>query len=258
MRHAHCSVLHRFPHLYECIHSNAFVQYFRVMEALASTASGHIKADSVVDLAYQRIRSMVIEGEIPPGARLGQVELAEQLGISRTPVREALRRLTGEGLAEFVPNRGFRAASPSIDDVLRRLEVRSLVEPGIARLAAARRSHGDLLRLQETIEREAAAETRIEAHDASREFHLVLAGATGNPELVSVLASLWIVEIGRRLLAARATSAEWRAADVAEHRAIATAVGAQDGDLAARLMAEHVAEALQHWQHEPHEGDDAI
>ena len=56
-------------------------------------------------------------------------------------MREALRRLTGEGLAEFVPNRGFRAASPSIDDVLRRLEVRSLLEPGIARLAAARRSH---------------------------------------------------------------------------------------------------------------------
>jgi DNA-binding GntR family transcriptional regulator len=226
------------------------------MEALAPATSGHIRADSVVDLAYQRIRSMVIEGEIPPGARLGQVELAEQLGISRTPVREALRRLTGEGLAEFVPNRGFRAASPSIDDVLRRLEVRSLVEPGIARLAAARRSHGDLLRLQETIEREAAAETRIEAHDASRDFHLVLAGATGNPELVAVLASLWIVEIGRRLLAARATSAEWRMADVAEHRAIATAVGAHDGALAARLMTEHVAEALQHWQHEPHDGDD--
>jgi DNA-binding GntR family transcriptional regulator len=227
------------------------------MEALASTASGHIRADSVVDLAYVRIRSMVIEGEIPPGARLGQVELAEQLGISRTPVREALRRLTGEGLAEFVPNRGFRAASPSIDDVLRRLEVRALVEPGIARLAAARRSHGDLVRLQETTEREESANTRVAAHDASRDFHLVLAGATGNPELVSVLASMWIVEIGRRLLAARATSAEWRQADVSEHRAIAAAVGARDGDLAARLMTAHVAEALQHWQHGPHDEGEA-
>src|SRR5215212_9299321 len=69
----------------------------RRMEALAS--AGHIRADSVVDLAYERIRAMVVDGEIPPGARLGQVELAEQLGVSRTPVREALRRLTGEGLA---------------------------------------------------------------------------------------------------------------------------------------------------------------
>jgi DNA-binding GntR family transcriptional regulator len=226
------------------------------MEALASTASGHIKADSVVDLAYQRIRSMVIEGEIPPGARLGQVELAEQLGISRTPVREALRRLTGEGLAEFVPNRGFRAACPSIDDVLRRLEVRSLVEPGIARLAAERRTDADLARLHETIEREARADTRIEAHDASRDFHITLAQATGNRELVAVLEAMWIVEIGRRLLSARATSADWRRFDVAEHRAIAAAVADRDGALAGRLMTEHVAEALQHWQDEPHDGGD--
>jgi DNA-binding GntR family transcriptional regulator len=226
------------------------------MEALASTASGHIKADSVVDLAYQRIRSMVIEGEIPPGARLGQVELAEQLGISRTPVREALRRLTGEGLAEFVPNRGFRAACPSIDDVLRRLEVRSLVKPGIARLAAERRTDADLARLHETIEREARAETRIEAHDASRDFHITLAQATGNRELVAVLEAMWIVEIGRRLLSARATSADWRRFDVAEHRAIAAAVADRDGALAGRLMTEHVAEALQHWQDEPHDGGD--
>lgn len=227
------------------------------MEALASATSGHIRADSVVDLAYERIRSMVIEGEVPPGARLGQVELAEQLGISRTPVREALRRLTGEGLAEFVPNRGFRAASPSIDDVLRRLEVRSLVEPGIARLAAARRSDADLERMHEAIERERAAATRIEAHDASRDFHITLAQAAGNRELVSVLEAMWIVEIGRRLLSARATSADWRHFDVAEHRAIATAVASRDGELAARLMSEHVAEALQHWQHEPRDGDEA-
>jgi DNA-binding GntR family transcriptional regulator len=208
---------------------------------------------SKADLVHRQLKAEIESGALAPGTPLAELTLVERTGASRTPVREALRRLTGEGLAEFVPNRGFRAASPGLDDVLRRLEVRSLVEPGIARLAAARRSHGDLLRLQETIAREEAATTRVDAHDASRDFHLVLAGATGNPELVSVLASLWIVEIGRRLLAARATSAEWRKADVAEHRAIATAVGAQDGALAARLMTEHIGEALQHWQHEPYE-----
>jgi DNA-binding GntR family transcriptional regulator len=221
------------------------------MEALAS--AGHIRADSVVDLAYERIRAMVVDGEIPPGARLGQVELAEQLGISRTPVREALRRLTGEGLAEFEPNRGFRAASPGLDDVLRRLELRSLLEPGIARLAAARRTGEDLARLAGAIAREEAATSRVAAHDASREFHLAVATATGNPELVAVLASMWIVEIGRRLLAARATSAAWKDTDVAEHRAITAAIDARDGDRAAALMASHIGEALQHWEHEPHD-----
>ena len=60
----------------------------------------------------------------------------------------------------------------------------------------------------------------------------------------------WIVEIGRRLLAARATSACWKRADVAEHRALLAAVSARDGELAAQLMARHIGEALQHWEHE--------
>lgn len=234
----------------ECIHSNVSVQYSRLMEAAATPMAGPIRADSVVELAYARIRAMLVDGEIVPGARLGQVELAEQLGISRTPVREALRRLTGEGLAEFVPNRGFRAASPSLHDVLSRLEVRSLLEPGIARLAAERRTDADLKSLRAALAREAAARGRVEAHDASRDFHLGLARATGNRELVAVIESLWIVEVGRRLLAARSTSAGWQGADVAEHRAVLEAVAAGDGAVAAELMARHVGEALQHWEHE--------
>jgi DNA-binding GntR family transcriptional regulator len=213
--------------------------------------TGPIRADSVVDLAYERIRSLVVEGEILPGARLGQVELAEQLGISRTPVREALRRLTGEGLVEFLPNRGFRAAELGLDEVLRRLEVRLLLEPGIARLAAERRTDAHVAQLYEAIEREEAAATRIAAHDASRDFHLILAQATGNAELVSVFASLWIVEVGRRLLAARAASGDWQGADASEHSALAAAVADRDGDRASRLMADHIREALQHWEEEP-------
>jgi DNA-binding GntR family transcriptional regulator len=223
-----------------------------ILLCVAASTTGHIRADSVVDLAYERIRSMVVEGEILPGARLGQVELADQLGISRTPIREALRRLTGEGLVEFVPNRGFRAAGLGLDEVLRRLEVRLLLEPGIARLAAERRDGEHLAALRAAIDREASARTRIAAHDASREFHLVLAQATGNPELVSVFASLWIVEIGRRLLAARAASrSAWQGADASEHEALLAAVDARDGDRAAELMAAHIREALQHWQEEP-------
>jgi DNA-binding GntR family transcriptional regulator len=206
-----------------------------------------IRADSVVELAYRRIRELVLEGEILPGSRLGQAELAERLGISRTPVREALRRLTGEGLAEFVPNRGFRAAPLGLDGVRRRLEVRALLEPGVARLAAERRGDEDLAALDAAITREERARTRVAAHDASRDFHVALARATGNSELVAVLESLWIVEIGRRLLAARAAEEDWRGPDVREHRAIADAVADRDGDRAAGLTATHVTEALVHW-----------
>src|ERR671913_1770274 len=106
--------------------------------------AGPIRSYTVADLAYERIRGLVLSGELAPGTRLGQVELAERLGISRTPVREALRRLGGEGLVEGHSNHGFRVTDLGLDAVLRRLEVRAILEPGIAALAAGRRTARDL------------------------------------------------------------------------------------------------------------------
>src|SRR5215218_6524921 len=116
-----------------------------------------IRSYSVADLAYERIRSLVLSGELAPGTRLGQVELAGRLGISRTPVREALRRLGGEGLVEGHSNHGFRVADLGLDAVLRRLEVRAILEPGIAALAAERRTERDVEELHASISRERQA-----------------------------------------------------------------------------------------------------
>src|ERR671917_2608189 len=113
-----------------------------------------IRSYTVADLAYERIRGLVLSGELAPGTRLGQVELAERLGISRTPVREALRRLGGEGLVEGHSNHGFRVADLGLDAVLRRLEVRTVLEPGIARLAAERRTEGDVRALEDCLSRQ--------------------------------------------------------------------------------------------------------
>jgi DNA-binding GntR family transcriptional regulator len=217
-----------------------------------------IRTSSVVDLAYERIRSLVLSGELAPGARLGQDELAERFGISRTPVREALRRLAGEGLVDILSNRGFRVADLGLDAVLRRLEVRALLEPGIARLAAQRRTESDIEELNETIAREQRARGGIAAHDASRDFHLTLARASGNDELVRVLESLWLVEVGRRLLSRRSAASDWQSEDIEEHREIAAAVAEGRGDDAERLMSEHVRRAVQHWEPErrrTHEAD---
>lgn len=202
----------------------------------------------MADLAYERIRGYVLGGEVTPGARLGQVELAERFGISRTPVREALRRLTGEGLVDFHSNRGFRVADLGLDAVLRRMEVRSLVEPGIARLAAERRTEEDLDILEEIIASQEGSEDGTSAHDASRDFHIALARASGNDELVRVLNSLWLVEVGRRLLARRTADPNWLHDDVSEHRAILTAVREGRGEDAERLMAEHIDRAVHHWE----------
>jgi DNA-binding GntR family transcriptional regulator len=209
-----------------------------------------IQAASVVSLAYDRIRALILSGDVEPGTRLGQVDLAQRLGVSRTPVREALRRLTGEGLVDFEDQRGFRVAALALDDVVRRLEVRLLLEPGAARMAAARAGAEDLVALEEAIERERRARSAIDIHDASRDFHVRIAAATQNPEMVTTLEGLWLVEVGRRLLSRRQAAPRWHDADVDEHEAILAAVRDGDGDRAAALMEEHIRDALRHWQPE--------
>jgi DNA-binding GntR family transcriptional regulator len=210
--------------------------------------SDPIRVDSVADLAYERIRGYVLGGEVAPGERLGQVELAERFGISRTPVREALRRLAGESLVDFHSNRGFRVADLGLDAVLRRMEVRSIVEPGIARLAALRRTEEDLRRLEEAIAGEEGARNGVAAHDASRDFHLALARASGNEELARVLNSLWLVEVGRRLLSRRTADPNWLHDDVTEHREILAAVSEGRASDAEHLMADHIGRAVHHWE----------
>ena len=206
-----------------------------------------IQVDSVVSMAYANLRSLILAGDLAPGSRLAQAELAKQLGTSRTPVREALRRLAGEGLVEFHPNRGFRTSDLGLDAVLRRLEVRLLVEPGISALAAERREDAHLQAMRASIARELVAPNAGEAHDASREFHLLLARATGNSEVERVLDSLWISEVGQRLMARRAAEHDWRQDDAREHRAILDAVEGGRADQARLLMEAHIQQALRHW-----------
>jgi DNA-binding GntR family transcriptional regulator len=210
-----------------------------------------IRAGSVTEIAYERIRSLIVEGRLASEARLHQGQLADSLGISRTSVREALHRLTSESLVEFQPQRGFFVAAPlHLDAVLDRLEVRLVLEAGIARLAAERRTDEDIAALRRAVRGESKARSPRAAHDLSREFHFTVARATRNAELVRILESLWTVDIGRQLLARRVTSPDWQPEDVAEHEAVAEAIADGDGDRAAELMHRHVADAYSHWSDE--------
>jgi DNA-binding GntR family transcriptional regulator len=206
-----------------------------------------LRVRSVVGLAYDAIRAQIVGGALAPGARLGQAELADQLGISRGSVREALRRLAGDGLVEFEVNRGFFVGDFGLEVVLERLEARLLLEPQIARLAAARRTDVDLAALREAIAEERAATTSAAAHDASRAFHLALAEATQNEQLSRLIDGLWIADVGRRLLARRYATPAWQGDDAHEHEKVLAAVEAGDADRAEALMGRHDEEALRHW-----------
>ena len=209
-----------------------------------------INAGSVVDIAYQRIRTLIEEGELGPNARLRQGDLAVALAISRTSIREALHRLTAEDLVEFKANRGFFVASFRLDAVLDRLELRRVLEPGIARLAAERRTDEDVAELEQIVEGQVTASAPRLAHDLSRGFHIRLARATANEQFVKVLDSLWSPEIGRQLLMRRSATLGWREADAAEHRGILQAVAAGAPEAAAALMERHVAATHEHWARE--------
>ncbi len=209
--------------------------------------TGPLRVRSVVELAYDEIRSRIVSGAMPPGSRVGQGELAEQLGISRGSVREALRRLAGDRLVDFEVNRGFFVAEKGLDDVRDRLEARLALEPEIARLAASRRSAADLDAMRATIAAEESAQSSDEVHDASRAFHFAVAAATGNQAFTRLLDALWIADVGRWLLAQRRQAENWQHDDIEEHHGIVAAIEAGNGKRAATLMRAHVESAVRHW-----------
>jgi DNA-binding GntR family transcriptional regulator len=218
---------------------------------VSEASTGPLGVRSVVGLAYDEIRARIIDGRLAPGGRVGQAELADELGISRGSVREALRRLAGDGLVEFEVNRGFFVADLGLDRVLERLEARLHLEPVLARLAAERRTDDDLAALRRSVEAEATARSAAAAHDASRAFHVTVAAATGNASFVRLIDSLWIADVGRRLLARRRTQPDWQEADVAEHRELLAAIDEQDPGRAEALMRAHVESAWRHWSAAP-------
>ncbi len=218
---------------------------------MSETSTGPLRVRSVVGLAYDELRARIVDGRVQPGARIGQAELADGLGISRGSVREALRRLAGDGLVVFEVNRGFFVADVGLERVLERLEARLLLEPGIARLAAERHDDADLDALRGAVAAEHAARTAAAAHDASRAFHAALAAATRNEALSRIFDSLWIADVGRRLLASRRSQPAWQRADAAEHEELLEAVASGDGDRAALLMRAHVESAWRHWARRP-------
>ncbi len=208
-------------------------------------AAQGLQIESVVDQVYAVIRERIIDSTLPRGVRLHQEDLAAELGVSRTPVREALRRLAAEGLVEMRTNRGARVADLDPIDIRQPYEARLVVEPGAARLAA-RRSKG----ITQDVMRAAVAAQRIAipdlaaTFDANRDFHLALVHASGNPYLVRVVEQLWRRNIGAPIYERQAETPARMRADADEHQEILLAIEAGDARGAEALTRRHVAEAM--------------
>jgi DNA-binding GntR family transcriptional regulator len=184
---------------------------------------------SVVDHVYEALRERILSGEIPRGTRLRQVTLAEELGVSRTPLREALRRLSAEGYVEFSPNQGATVSQLDLGDMRHAWMARIALEPGAARLAAEAADGPAIARMRAAIEQQRAApDDRMAGFAANREFHIALVAASGNPHLIRFAEMLWAPRIGAPIYRAQAADipagmAVW--AD--EHDRITDAVAAE-------------------------------
>jgi DNA-binding GntR family transcriptional regulator len=209
----------------------------------AMAANAPLRIESVVDQVYAAVRARILSGELPGGSRLLQTSLADELGVSRTPLREALRRLSTEGLVVLEANRGATVAGRDLDDMWQAWRARLTFEPAAARLAAEVREPEALERMETAIARQRQVAADVAASFAvNRDFHVALVAAAANPHLSQFAEMLWLTRIGAPIFfgqAAEHPEDAQRWAD--DHEGILAAVRAGKRAAAERLTREHIA-----------------
>lgn len=197
------------------------------------------------DHAYRLIRAQILTGERAGGDWLREGDLADSIGVSRTPVREALRRLTAEGLVRYERNRGVQVAAWTAADLDEIFSLRSVLEPWACRLAATSASVdlGELDRLARDMD--AAARGSIAAVDQITElnnrFHRLILEGSGNRRLDSVVSSIVQVPLVWQTFSHYSDDDLRRS--LAHHHELVAALAAGDPDWAESVMRSHVRAA---------------
>ena len=202
--------------------------------------NSRVVASSMVEQTCDILRERIRTGEIPPGTRLRQEVLAEELGISRTPLREPMRLLAADGLVELEPNRGAIVTALRHDDQVAFWEARLALEPAAARLAAERPSATGIEAMRTAIAEQRSARADGEGFAANRAFHLALVAAAGNPHLDRFAETLWVRAVGQSIYTAQSSDAAVVAAYADQHAAMLAAIERGDAELAERLTREHI------------------
>jgi len=198
----------------------------------------------VFDEVYHRLRSAIITGHFSPGERFVERTLTDRLGVSRTPIREAIKRLEQEGLVVCFPHRGCFVRSPSFEEARQAYEMRRVAEGVCGELAAQRATDDEIASIQRVVQQGRVALERGDREELllrNDEFHGLQAKAARNVFLEGHLRMLWAYV---DLLRGRS----WITSDRApltqrEHEAIVAALEKRDAPLARELNATHVDNA---------------
>lgn len=204
---------------------------------------------SVADRVYEELKARIIDGKVAPGARLNIDALSRELGVSSTPVREALVRLAREHLVLLELYSGYSVAPPLTPDYIAGLiELRMLWEGHCALVGAPRRDPATLRAMERAFDRMASTRslgTRYREYrrftDEDARFHQALVDSAGNVAMTSVYAGLHILMLQSRLLLSRNVSGSPSEEVLGEHRAILDAYRRGDGEEASVAVRAHLA-----------------
>lgn len=213
----------------------------RVRRAPRRSATAGAASEQHRSTVYTKLKNAILAGTLKPMERITENQVAERFGLSRTPVREAFRRLEAEGLILVVPQRGSFVSQPSVEDILEIYQMRTPLEGMAARIAAESITDEQLRHLEDLLRAEVDRRGRPSAERSlrlNREFHAVIFACTRNKRLASFLMDmqdqvhrvrvLWPSTLAR-------LGETWK-----EHQQILAALKAHDGEAAERLMRGHL------------------
>ncbi|MCB2079084.1 MAG: GntR family transcriptional regulator [Novosphingobium sp.] len=219
-----------------------------------------VQAQSLVDIVAERIEAAIISGQLEPGAKLSEQGLATSLGVSRGPLREAIRRLEGRKLLERTPNIGVRVAQLSLSDLNEILQVREALEGMAAGLAAQRMSDEDIAVLARLLEghgkQKSVREGKGYYQDSKDfDFHFRIVSGSGNERLLQMLTGdlYYLLRVYRY----RSSTKPGRATEALdEHKAIVAALEKRDPKAAEEAMRAHLRNARRYVEEQLSVADD--
>ena len=203
------------------------------------------RAQTAQEFVLGRLRDLILTRELLPGEPLRQDALAEHLGVSRVPLREALKILEGEGQITYRPHRGYVVTELSIEDLREVYELRRILEDEVTRLAMPNLSRDQVAAMsaiRRDIEEASGAADVVEMAQTNRRFHFVLFEAAGRPRLLRMIRLQWdATDTYRSIYYGQETN---RVTVNREHRKIVTAIRSGDTELVVRLLHEHREHAV--------------
>lgn len=193
------------------------------------------------EIAYNQIKNLIIKNRIEPNTLLVERQLSEQLGVSSTPIREALKRLTSEGLTEFIPGKGVFVSNLTFEDFINISEVREALEGMAAKLCTLKKDEKVIETLEKNLD---ALEEALNSGDYDQsveydiQFHHILISGAKNPKLENLLNGIY--DQINRFAFFSVSDVERQRMSLRQHRKVLEAIKNDDANLAEKLIRDHI------------------